>query len=110
MTERKSDDVKLKITNQFRSKAGFCYDLRCDGARLTVNITPRQGAGDEGEWHVEANAKPAPEDAGIAAWGATRVDALREVGRQWSSRSQELGLPTFDWDAVATALTNVRAV
>jgi hypothetical protein len=110
MTERKSDDVKLKITNQFRSKAGFCYDLRCDGARLTLNITQRQGVDDAGEWHVEACAKPAASDAPIAAWGQTRVDALREVGRQWSSRAGELGLPIFDWDAVATALTNVRAV
>jgi hypothetical protein len=110
MTERKSDDVKLKITNQFRSKAGFVYDLRCDGARLTVNITQRQGAGDAGEWHVEASTKAAASDAAIAAWADTRVAALQEVGRQWSSRAAELGLPTFDWDAVATALTNVRAV
>jgi hypothetical protein len=51
-----------------------------------------------------------PEAAPIEAWGGTRIDALREVGRLWATKGVALGLPTCDWEAVATVLTSVRAV
>jgi len=100
----------LKITNQYRSKMGFVYDLKCNGVRLTVGITPRQGPTDPGEWCVEGHAGSMPDAPPIAAWGATRSETLSEVGRQWVSKSAELGLPEFDWAAVAVALTGVRAI
>jgi hypothetical protein len=108
MAEKNPDG--LKITNQFRSRTGFVYDLKCEGARLTVSITQRQNPTDAGEWCVEARPNPAPEAGPIAAWGATKIDALREVGRLWVDKATELGLPRFDWQAVATALTDVRAL
>ena len=109
MAEKK-DPETLRITNQFRSKTGFVYDLKCNGERLTINITPRQNTGDAGEWSVEARLGSSPDAKSVPAWGSTRLDALREVGRLWTSQATELGLPTFDWDAVATALSNVRAL
>jgi hypothetical protein len=109
VAEKKDVDA-LRITNQFRSKTGFVYDLKCNGARLTINIAPRQNSGDAGEWSVEARLGSSPDAASIPAWGSTRVDALREVGRLWTSKAEELGLPTFDWDAVATMLSSVRAL
>jgi hypothetical protein len=49
-------------------------------------------------------------DATVEAWGPTRIDALREVARLWTERTLQLNLPSFDWDAVAKALSEVRAV
>lgn len=108
MSEKNADT--LKITNQFRLKAGLVYDLRCDGSRLTVFITPRERPDDSGEWRVEARASHSPEAFVVTEWGATRIEALREAGRVWASKVAEQGLPTFDWEAVVKALQDVRAV
>jgi hypothetical protein len=35
---------------------------------------------------------------------------LKEVSRQWTATGTNLGLPAFDWDAVTTLLSTVRAV
>jgi hypothetical protein len=100
MAHDKADGPKrLKITNQFRSKASLVYDLNCDGNRLTLRITGRQSAEDAGEWHVEARTSTA---------GAG--PSLLVVAAQWKERAYELALPVFDWDAVAAALTEVRAL
>jgi hypothetical protein len=106
------DKDKLKITNQFRDKRGMVYDLKCEGDRLTVYIAPRENATDAGEWRVEvrASATGVADAVVLAEWGATRADALREVGRAWTTNATSTGLPAFDWDAVATALTAVRAL
>jgi len=107
MTEKKTDG--LRITNQFRSRSGFVYDLRCEGATLVLSITPRVKPEDPGAWSVEA--RVGTKDAvPITAWGPTKRDALREVGAAWMARASSANLPTFDWEAVATALSAVRAV
>jgi hypothetical protein len=108
MSEKNTDT--LKITNQFRLRAGLVYDFRCEGSRLTVFITPRERPDDVGEWRVEARASHAPDALVVTEWGATRIEALREVGRAWGSKATEHGLPTFDWEAVVKALQDVRAV
>ncbi len=100
----------LKITNQYRSKTGFVYDLKCNGVRLTVGITPRQGPTDPGDWCVEGHAGSMPDTPPISAWGTTKSETLTEVGRLWAGRAAELGLPEFDWAAVATVLSGVRAI
>jgi hypothetical protein len=107
MSDKRSD--ALKITNQFRSRTGFVYDLKCESARLILSVVPRETPDDPGEWSVEARAST-QDSAPITAWGPTKRDALREVGAAWMARAQTLGLPTFDWDAVATVLSEVRAV
>jgi hypothetical protein len=109
MTER-ADPTALKITNQFRARTGFVYDLKADGVRLTLTISQRQGNEEPGDWFVGAKTSSAPDAAAIEAWGATRIDTLREVARLWDEKSLELHLPRFDWDAVAKALSDVRAV
>ncbi len=112
MNERvkEKDKDKLKITNQFRDKRGMVYDLKCEGDRLTVYVSPRENPQDAGEWRVEVRTSHSPEAIVIAEWGPTRADALREVGRAWTSNATTQGLPTFDWDEVATALSAVRAL
>ncbi len=107
MTEKQKDT--LRITNQFRSKGSMVYDLRCNGERLTLTVSPRTSEHDGGEWRVEARTSGRPEEDVVERWGPTRIDALRAVGLEWTERLAR-GLPRFDWEAVAQALIAVRAV
>jgi hypothetical protein len=103
--------IGLRITNQFRSKGGMAYDLRCDGVRLTLLVTERTTREDPGEWHIEARgARTAEHVAVVAAWGATRADALRAVGQSWGTDEATTDLRVFNWEAVASALAAVRAI
>jgi hypothetical protein len=107
------EDTKdaLKITNQYRAKGGMEYWLKCEGVHLRLLVSPRSNDMDAGDWHVEARAGRTADDAPVLGeWGATRIDALRAVGRTWSSSQDRSGLPPFDWDAVAKALQDVKAL
>jgi hypothetical protein len=102
------DKDSLKITNQFRSKGGMAYDLKCKGTRITVLVSPRTTPDDEGDWRVEARSHtPQEEDVVVTGWGPTRIAALQALGRS-STATASLGM--FDWDAVATVLSSVRAI
>ena len=102
------DKDELKIMNQFRSKGGMSYDLKCNGTRITLLVSPRTNPDDLGEWRIEARSnRPHEEAVVVTKWGATRIEALREVGRSWTATSSP---GTFDWDAVAAALNSVRAL
>jgi hypothetical protein len=46
----------------------------------------------------------------ISESAATKAEALGRVAELWAEREQELGLPVFDWKAVAAALLAVRAI
>jgi hypothetical protein len=102
--------ASIRITNQFRSRNGFVYDFTCDGARLTLSISPRENSSDEGEWRIEARTSHAPEALAVARWGPTKLDALREVGRAWDDEAKGRGLPLFAWPSVEHALVDVRAI
>ena len=99
-----------KITDQFRSRTGFVYDLRCGEANLTLFIAPTEQSSDAGGWKVEARASHSPEMVVIAKQGVTRRGALRAVARWWRSKERELGVPKVDWDAIEKALTQARAL
>lgn len=101
---RKNDDGtdKLRITTQFRVRGGMAYELREHGSRLTVLIT--NGAPGS-EWTCEAFTDPARP---ISHSATTRAEAVRRTSDAW--RSDQQGLPRFDWDAVVSALTQVRAI
>jgi hypothetical protein len=107
---RETNVDAVKITNQFRSKDGFVYDLRSDGARLTVAIMPREHSADPADWKVEARSSHGPDAVVVTAWGGVKIDVLREVGKSWAEKSMEHGLPNFDWELVAKALKDVRAI
>jgi hypothetical protein len=101
----------LKITQQCRVKGGMAYGLKCEGVVLTLIVSPRTTADDRDEWRVQARAKrPARDDVQFDEWGPTRIDALRAVGRSWTSNQLNHGLTMFDWEAVARVLAEVRAV
>ncbi len=97
----------VKITNQFRSRTGFVYDLKCDGARLVLRIGASLVA-DDG-LHVHAASATADETPSVEAYAPTRADALREVGKRWTD-SGGPNFPPFDWEAVEKALSAVRAL
>ncbi len=103
------DKEQLRIMNQFRDKRGMVYDLKCQTDRLTLRMTQRESPDDPGEWHVEAQTSAASETT-IGEWGPTREDALRAVGRAWSTAAANGKLPPFDFDGVVRVLTAVRAV
>jgi len=101
----------LKIINQFRDKGGMGYDLKCEGARLSLLVAPSRTIGDAGEWRVEARAGRTAKGAHVVTeWGHTRSEALQAVGHAWASKELTHNLPMFDWEAVAEVLTEVRAL
>jgi hypothetical protein len=114
MSSRASGTAKdansLRIVLQHRDHSSMIYELSCNGAELDLRFTPRAGTNDPGEWRIEA--RPGRE-AGVACvteWAATRAEALRAVGLSWVSSAATHRLPRFDWEAVAAALTAVRAL
>jgi hypothetical protein len=86
------------------------YDLRCQGSRLTVCITERSSTYDPGNWRVEVWTGTLADAQVISEWGATKGVALSAAGRFWVEHATERGLPTFDWESVAKALGEVRAL
>ncbi len=100
----------MRITGQSRSRRGMVYDLKANGQRLTLSVFPRESQDEPAEWRVEARASSSAEEAVVTHWAATRQEALQEVARMWSSKAESAGLATFDWEAVAQALTAVRAI
>jgi hypothetical protein len=114
MADRKKSDTDdgtdaLRITAQFRTREGMAYELRDHGARLTVLITESGKDDTGGPWRVEVFSSLAPASA-ISRTAPTRREALRRTGTDWALDAQSRGLPMFDWDAVARALTVVRAI
>jgi hypothetical protein len=102
-----------RVTNQCRARGGMEYDLKCEGARLTLLVSARSQEADSGDWRVQARPRGTSFASGgpvVTGWGRTRGEALRAVGRSWTSSSPEHGLPAFDWDGVANALAAVRAL
>lgn len=105
------DDDPLRITTQFRSGEAMIYDLRSKAGRLTLRVTGR--GGDDGpptEWCIEAATSTSPDAVVVAEWGPTRAEALRAVGRSWSTKLVAGNLPVFDWQSVALAMSAVRAI
>jgi hypothetical protein len=105
-TDRGND--AMRITDQYRTRDGMAYELREKGARLTILIAERPN-GDGREWHVEASSSQNPE-TNISQVATTRAEALRRMALEWTTDSAARGLPSFDWEAVARALSVVRAI
>jgi hypothetical protein len=96
------DKSALRITDQHRGKQGMVYDLKSEGSRLTLTIVAEA----DDRWRIEARTGKEEEPL-VAEADTTRRGALARVAASWRMRS---GLPPFDWDAVTTALADVRAV
>jgi len=100
---------KLTIANQFRDRESMIYDFVRRDERLTLRISARQNEADPGEFRVDAS-EGARGEVFLSAWGKTRAEALAAVGVSWQEKQVELGLPSFDWSVVTSALEAVRAL
>lgn len=82
------------------------YELDCAGVHLIVRVFAGEGEG----WRLEARTSDR-EDASVVSGAApSRREALAEVAAAWRGRADAVDLPEVDWDAVATALGEVRAI
>lgn len=99
-----------KVTMQYHAGDSFVYELESKGTAFVVHVS-RCAAPDQGNgWMVAAHNGRNAGAVVIAESAPTRTEALRRVGHAWGEKSSELGLPVFDWDAVAAALLSVRAI
>ena len=95
------------IKNQYREPGkGMVYELKCsDDANLVLRAT--QSLDPSAQWRFEARLS---QMVLIGEWHATRMGAFDTLRELWMLKSASLGLATFDWDKVATALKQVRAL
>lgn len=103
-------EVGLKITVQYRTKHGRCYELMNGAALLVVHISPPETERASGDcsWHVEARSGSDTNGPSVDAWGVTAAAALCEVARTCASRVPSLA--AFNWETVARELQSVHAV
>ncbi len=86
------------------------YEIDSSGASLDVRVSSQPGAPGERDWHVAAQSGRDADAVVITESAPTKAEALRKVGEAWAERASDLGLPAFDWSAVATALLAVRGI
>lgn len=103
----KDDERKARIAQQFRERENMAYELDCTGTRLIVRMFPSPS---EREWRVEARTTDAPGAVVAKASAPTRAQALGEVAAWWRAQQHVHDLPSLDWEAVARALSAVRAL
>ena len=98
------------VMQYFRGDTLVC-ELRTAGESLRVLISRGDDEGNrDNGWRIEAHRKVVDDDIVIGALGATRRAAFTEMCSKWSTQAPELGLLVVDWDAVAVALSSVRAI
>ena len=109
MPKSTKNDVSLRIVNQYRDreKHGMVYEFRRGDDRLALLAAPSEG---ESEWRYEARTAQSPDVVVVGETRRTRAEALETLGRQWTSQVTTLGIPTFDWLVVTSALVAVRGV
>jgi len=95
----------LRIVMQYRERGGMTYELERDGMQLCLRV-----AESDATWRIEARLGRSREAECVAGTASTRTEALAEVGRLWRETQMARGLPSFDWEAVAAALSSVRAL
>jgi hypothetical protein len=110
MTNSTKPPHGCRVVTRYQSAGEMVYELESADARLELRISSRTLAGGERSWHVAAQPGNAPDSAAISDEADTKRAALDKVAAQWTGQAAELGLPTFDWNAVATALLAVRGI
>jgi hypothetical protein len=106
-----SSTGELRIVDQIRTMDHREYDLACQDARLTVNVSETKVDGVSG-WRVEARARRFATSAlvTVIGTGETRTQALRAVGRSMRESGSSSGLSIFDWESIEKLLVGVRAL
>lgn len=110
MTTSKQLGPTCRVVTQYQSGGEKVFELATADASLELRISSRAIGGGERRWHVAAQAGGAPDSAAISDEAETKRAALSKVAARWIEQTAELGLPTFDWAAIETALVAVRGV
>lgn len=105
--KQKSDEPVLRIVTQYWHGRVRVCELEKAGAKLDLRISRTADA--EG-WRVEASGGHHASAPSFSECAPTRSGALSAVASSWLARGPSLGLPFFDWEAVASALRAVDAV
>ena len=104
----KTNDGGARITQQFREARNMTYELECSGAPLILRVFP---LGDSpSEWRIEARMSDAVDAVVATATAASRPLALEGVAQWWRDNAIARALATYDWAAIAQAMTAVRAI
>ncbi len=98
-----------RVVTQYHSGGEKVYELETAGGALELRVSSL-AVGGERRWHVAAQEGSSPDSTAISEEAETKRDALSKVAAQWAERATELGLPTYDWAAVETALLAVRGI
>jgi RNA recognition motif-containing protein len=104
------DKRRTRITQQFREPHNMTYELDCVGVPLIVRIFFPIGDGPALEWRIEARTSDAPDAAVATAAAPSRAQALRTIAEWWHENQESRGLSTLDWEGVALAMAEVRAL
>lgn len=99
-----------RVVTQYQSGGEKVFELATADACLELRISSQAVGGGERLWHVAAQPGSAPDSTAISDEAETKRAALSKVAARWIEQAAELGLPTFDWVAVETALLAVRGV
>lgn len=99
-----------RVVTQYHSGGEKVFELATADASLELRVSSLAIGGGERRWHVAAQQGSAPDSAAISCEGETKRGALNKVAEQWTEQAAELGLPSFDWAAVETALLAVRGI
>lgn len=110
MTISKQLGPTCRVVTQYQSGGEKVFELATADASLELRISSQAVGGGERRWHVAAQPGSAPDSAEIIGEAETKRAALSKVAARWIEQAPELGLPTFDWVAVETALLAVRGV
>ncbi|HKY34480.1 MAG TPA: hypothetical protein VJN18_00960 [Polyangiaceae bacterium] len=106
----KQPTTGCKVITQYHSAGEMVYELASEEANLDIRVSSRTLESGERSWHVAAQPGRAPDAVQISDFAPTKADALGKVAVLWVERQAELGLPHFDWAAVAAALVAVRGI
>lgn len=98
-----------RITQQFREANNMTYELDCAGSPLIVRIFPIESGG-RVDWRLEVRTTDAADAIVAKATASSRAAAFDEIVAWWRENGPLRGLATYDWAAVATAMTAVRAI
>lgn len=110
MTKSKQPAPACRVVTQYHSGGEKVFELASADASLEIRISSRALGGGVRSWHVAAQQGGSPDSTAISDEAATKLGALTKVAARWTEQAAELGLATFDWTAVETALLAVRGV
>ena len=93
------------IAQQFREAKNMAYELDCEGKRMTLRIFELGGT-----WRIEGRTSNDENAVVASCTAASRAAALEGVATWWRENADAKLLETFDWKAIADAMTKVRAI